>query len=167
MEGHKVDDDADLSNDEELPLDLSTKEPKTSSTTAQVEELGQALGISQLHRSLEKISTFLERNFNEDSDVLEQSSDKEMTSHYKCKASDSTSKRPSKRRNSEHCNSGKSEQCNSGTQKSEQCSSAKKKTEQSGSSFDPSVNDLLESSEDGDQTDESTEDLGISTSIFQ
>ena len=148
MEGHKVDDDADLSNDEELPLDLSTKEPKTSSTTAQVEELGQALGISQLHRSLEKISKFIERNFNEDSDVLEQSSDKETTSHSKRKASDSTSKRPSKRR------------------KSEQCSSAKKKTEQSGSSFDPSVNDLLESSEDEDQTDESTEDLGISTSIF-
>ena len=62
MEGHKVDDDVDLSNDEELPPDLSTKEPKTSFTTAQMEELGQALGISQLHRSLEKISTFLERN---------------------------------------------------------------------------------------------------------
>ena len=104
MEGHKVDDDADLSNDEELPLDLSTKEPKTSSTTAQVEELGQALGISQLHRSLEKISKFIERNFNEDSDVLEQSSDKETTSHSKRKASDSTSKRPSKRRKSEQCN---------------------------------------------------------------
>ena len=33
-------------------------------------------------------------------------------------------------------------------------------------SFDPSVNDLLESSEDEDQTEELTEDLGISTSIF-
>ena len=50
--------------------------------------------------------------------------------------------------------------------RSEQCSSAKKKTEQSDSSFDPSVYDLLESSEDEDQTDESTEDLSISTSIF-
>ena len=148
-----IDDDVDLSNDEELLPDLSTKEPKTSFTTAQVEELGQVLGFSQLHRSLEKISTFLERKFNEDSDVLEQSSDKETTSYSKRKASNSTSKRPSKRR--------KSEQCNSATQKSEQCSSAKKKTEQSDSSFDPSVNDLLESSEDEDQTDESTEDLGI------
>ena len=71
---------------------------------------------------------------------------------------DSTSKRPSKRR--------KSEQCNSATQKSEQCSSAKKKTEQCGSLFDPSVIDFLESSEDEDQTDDSTEDLDISTSIF-
>ena len=32
---------------------------KLSFTTAEVQELGQALGISQLHRSLEKISTFL------------------------------------------------------------------------------------------------------------
>ena len=93
MEGHKVDDDVDLSNDEELPPDLSTKEPKASFTTAQVEELGQALGFSQLHRSLENISTFLERKFNEDSDVLEQISDKETTSYSKRKASNSTSKR--------------------------------------------------------------------------
>ena len=49
----------------------------------------------------------------------------------------------------------------------EQCSSAKKKkTEQCGSPFDPSVNDFLESSEDEDQTDDSAEDLDISTSIF-
>ena len=115
-----------------------------------MEELGPALGISQLHRSLEKISTFLEKKFNEDSDDLEQSSNKETTSHSKRKVSDPTSKRPSKRR--------KSEQCNSATQKSEQCSSAKKKTEQSGSSFDPSVDDFVESSEDEEQTDESTED---------
>ena len=160
MEGHKVDDDVDLSKDEELLKlpDLSTKEPKTSFTTAQVEELGQALRISQLHRSLETISTLLERKFNEDSDVLEQSSDKETASHSKRMASNSTSKRPSKRR--------KSEQCNSATQKSEQCNSETQKSEQSGSSFDPSVNDLLESSQDEDQTDESTEDLGVSTSIF-
>ena len=105
MEGHKVDDDVDLSNDEELPPDLSRKEPKTSFTTAQVEELGQTLRISQLHRSLETISTLLERTFNEDSDVLEQSSDKETTSHSKRKASNSTSKRPSKRRTFEQCNS--------------------------------------------------------------
>ena len=32
--------------------------------------------------------------------------------------------------------------------------------------FNPSVNDFLESSEDEDQTDESTEDLDFSTSIF-
>ena len=42
----------------------------------------------------------------------------------------------------------------------------KKKTEQCGSPLDPSVNDSLESSEDEDQTDDSTEDLDISTSIF-
>ena len=42
----------------------------------------------------------------------------------------------------------------------------KKKTEQCGSPFDPSVNDFLESSEGEDQTDDSTEDLDISTSIF-
>ena len=44
--------------------------------------------------------------------------------------------------------------------------SEKKKTEQCGSPFDPSVNDFLESSEDEDQTDDSTEDFDISTSIF-
>ena len=60
MEGHKDDDDINPSNDEELPPGSSTKEPKTSFTTAEVQELGQALGISQLHSSLEKISTFLE-----------------------------------------------------------------------------------------------------------
>ena len=119
MEGHKDDNDVDLSNDEELPPGPPTKEPKTSFTTAQVEELAQALGISQFHRSLQKISTSLEKKFTEDSDDLEQSSDKEKTSHSKRTASDSTSKRPSKRR--------KSQQCNSATQKSEQCSSAKKK----------------------------------------
>ena len=54
MEGHKDDNDIDLSNDEELPPRSSTKEPKRSFTTAQVEELGQALEISQLHISLEK-----------------------------------------------------------------------------------------------------------------
>ena len=124
-----------------------------------MKELGQALEISQLHRSLENISTFLEEKFIEDSDDLEQSSDKETTSHSKRKAFDSTSKQPSKRR--------KSEQCNSASQKFEQCSSAKKKKpEQCGSPFDPSVNDFLESSEDEDQTDDSTEDLDISTSIF-
>ena len=32
--------------------------------------------------------------------------------------------------------------------------------------FNPSVNDFLKSSEDEDQTDESTEDLDFSTSIF-
>ena len=32
--------------------------------------------------------------------------------------------------------------------------------------FNPSVNDFLESSEDEDQTDESTEDFDFSTSIF-
>jgi len=53
MEGHKDDDDINLSNDEELPPGSSTKEPKTSFTTAEVQELGQALGISQLHSSLE------------------------------------------------------------------------------------------------------------------
>ena len=170
----------------------------------------------QLEADLWKnISTFLEEKFIEDSDDLEQSSDKETTSHSKRKAFESTSKRPSKRRKSEQCNSAtqtteqccstkkkteqcgsddleessnkettshskrkafdstskrpskrrKSEQCNSASQKSEQCSSAKKKTEQCGSPFDPSVNDFLESSED-DQTDDSTEDLDISTSIF-
>ena len=89
---------------------------------------------------------------------MEQSSDKETTSHSKRKAFDSTSKRPSKRR--------KSEQCNSATQTSEQCSSAKKNTEQCGSPFDPSVNGFLASSEDEDQKDDSTEDLDISISIF-
>ena len=89
---------------------------------------------------------------------MEQSSDKETASHSKRKAFDSTSKRPSKRR--------KSEQCNSAIQKPEQCSSAKEKTEQSGSLFDSSVVDLLESSEVENQTDDSTEDFGISTSIF-
>ena len=144
MESHNDDNDIDPSNDEE---------PKTSFTTAQVKELGQALEISQLHRSLESISTFLEEKFIDDSDDLEQSSDKETTSQSKRKAFDSTSKRPSKRR--------MSEQCNSATQKSEQCSSAKKKTEQCGSPFDPSANDFLESSENEDQTDDSTEDLDI------
>ena len=158
MESHNDDSDIDPSNDEEVPPGSSTKEPKTSFTTAQVKELGQALEISQLHRSLKNISTFLKENFIEDSDDLEQSSDKETTSHFKRKAFDSTSKRPSKRR--------KSEQCNSATQKSEQCSSAKEKTERCGSPFDSSVNDFLESSEDEDQTDDSTEDLDISTSIF-
>ena len=110
-----------------------------------MEELGQALEISLLHIFLEKISSFLEKNFIEDSDDLEQSSDKEMTSHSKRKAFVSTSKRTSKRR------------------KSEQCSSAKKKTEQSS---DPSVNDFLESPVNEDQTDDSREDLCISTSIF-
>ena len=100
--------------------------------------------ISQLHRSLENISTFPEEKFIEDSDDLEQSFDKETTSHSKRKAFDITSKQPLKRR--------KSEQCNSATQKSEQCSSAKekKKTEQCGSPFDPSVNDFFKSSEDED-----------------
>ena len=56
---------------------------------------------------------------------LEESSNKETTSHSKRKAFDSTSTRPSKRR--------KSEQCNSATQTTEQCSSAKNKTEQGGS----------------------------------
>ena len=158
MEGHKDDNDIDLSNDEELPPGSPTKEPKTSFTTAEVQELGQALGISQPHRSLEKISTFLEEKLIEDSDDLEQSSDKETASHSKRKAFDSTSKRPSKRR--------KSEQCNSAIQKPEQRSSAKEKTEQSGSLFDSSVVDLLESSEVENQTDDSTEDFGISTSIF-
>ena len=117
-----------------------------------MEGLGQALGISQLHSSLEKISTFLEEKFIEDSDDWEQSS------HSKHKAFDSTSKRPSKRR--------KSEQCNSAIQKPEQCSSAKKKTERSGPLFNSSVVDLLESSEVENQTDDSTADFGISTSIF-
>ena len=118
-----------------------------------MKELGQALEISQLHRSLENISTFLEKKFIEYSDDLEQSSDKETTSHSKRKAFDSTSERPAKRR--------KTEQCHSATQKSEQCNSAKKKTEQCGSPFDPSANDFLESSENEDQTDDSTEDLDI------
>ena len=142
MEGHKDDNDIDLSNDEELPPGSWTKELKTSFTTAEVQELGQALGISQLHRSLEKISTLLEEKFIEDSDDLEQSSDKETASRSKRKAFDSTSKRPSKR------------------QQSEQCSPAKKKTEQSGSLFYSSVVDLLESSEVENQTDDSTEDFG-------
>ena len=120
-----------------------------------MEELVQALEISQLHVSLEKISTFLEKK---DSDDLKQSSDKETTSHSKRKAFDLTSKRTSKHR--------KFEQCSSATQKSEQCSSAKKKTEQCGSPFDPSVNDFLESSENEDQTNDSTEDLCISTPVF-
>ena len=115
-----------------LPPGSSTKEPKRSFTTGQVKESGQALEISELDRSLENISTFLEEKFIEDLDDLEQSSDKETTSHSKRKAFDSTSKRPSKRR--------KSEQCNSATQTSEQCSSAKKKTEQCG------LDDLEESS---------------------
>ena len=123
-----------------------------------MEELGRVFGISQLQRSLEKISTFLEEKFIEDSDDLEQSSDKDMTTHSKRKAFDSTSKRPSKRL--------KSEQCNSAIQKPVQCSSEKKKKEQGSSLFDSSVNDLLESFEDEDQTDDSTDDLGISTSIF-
>ena len=46
-------------------------------------------------------------------------------------------------------------------------SKKKKRTGQCGSPFDPSVNDLLESSEDEDQTDDSTKDLDISTSIFK
>ena len=168
MESHNDDNDIDPSNDEEVPPGSLTKEPKTSFTTAQVKELGQALEISQLHRFLENISTFLEEKFIEDSDDLEQSSDKETTSHFKRKAFNSTFKRPSKRRKSEQCNSAtqKSEQCNSATQKPEQCSSAKEKTQRCGSPFDPSVNDFLESSEDEDQTDDSTEDLDISTSIF-
>ena len=83
---HKDGNDIDLSNDEELPPGSSTKEPKTSFTTAEVEELGQALGISQRHRSLEKISTFVQQKFVEDSDDLEQSSDKKTTSHFKWKA---------------------------------------------------------------------------------
>ena len=95
MESHYDDNDIDPSNDEELP---STNERKTSFTTAQVKELGQALEISQLHRSLENISTFLEEKFIEDSDDVEQSSDIEATSQSKHKAFDSTSKRPSKRR---------------------------------------------------------------------
>ena len=41
-----------------------------------------------------------------------------------------------------------------------------RKRQRCGSPFDPSVNDFLESSEDEDQTDDSTEDLDISTSIF-
>ena len=41
-----------------------------------------------------------------------------------------------------------------------------KEKEQSGLSFDPSVNDFLESSEDEEQTDESTDDLDISTPII-
>ena len=71
MESHNDDNDIDPSNDEQLPPGSSTKEPKTSFTTAQVKELGQALEISQLHRSLENISTFLEEKFIEDSDDLE------------------------------------------------------------------------------------------------
>ena len=137
-------------------LPVRRQKPKASFTTVQVKELGQALEISQLHRSLENISTFPEEK--DDLEDLEQSSDNETTSHSKRKAFDSTSKRLPKRR--------KSEQCNSATQKSEQCSSVKKKTEQCGSPFDPSVNDFLESSEDEDQTDDSTEDWDISTSIF-
>ena len=70
MESHNDDRDIDPSNDEEVPPGSSTKEPKTSFTTAQVKELGQALEISQLHRSLENISTFLEDKFIEDSDDL-------------------------------------------------------------------------------------------------
>ena len=41
-----------------------------------------------------------------------------------------------------------------------------RKRQQCGSPFDPSVNDFLESSEDEDQTDDSTEDFDVSTSIF-
>ena len=55
MKSHYDDNDIDPSNDEELPPGSSTKEPKTSFITGQVKELGQALEISQLHRSL-KIS---------------------------------------------------------------------------------------------------------------
>ena len=64
MESHNESDDNDIdpSNDEEVPPGSSTKEPKTSFTTAQVKELGQALEISQLHRSLENISTFLRKS---------------------------------------------------------------------------------------------------------
>ena len=169
MESHN--DDNDIDPYEEVPPGSSTKEPKTSFTTAQVKELGQALEISQLHRSLENISTFLEEKFIEDSDDLEQSSDKETTSHLKRKAFDSTFKRPSKRRKSEQCNSA-TQSLSSVTQQlkslslKSQCSSAKEKTERCGSPLDPSVNDFLESSEDEVQTDHSTEDLDISTSIF-
>ena len=46
MESHNDDNDIDPSNDEEVPPGSSTKEPKTSFTTAQVKELGQALEIS-------------------------------------------------------------------------------------------------------------------------
>ena len=66
---------------------------------------------------------FHKKKFIEDSDDLEQSSDKGTSAHSKRRAFDSTSRRPSKRR--------KSEQCNSATQESEQCSSEKKKTKQS------------------------------------
>ena len=90
MESHYDDNDIDPSNDEELPPGSSTNERKTSFTTAQVKELGQALEISQLHRSLENISTFLEEKFIEDSDDVEQSSDIEATSQSKRKAFDST-----------------------------------------------------------------------------
>ena len=81
MESHNDGNDIYPSKDEELPSGSSTKEPKTSFITGQVKELGQALEISQLLRSLESISTFLEEKFIEDSDDLEQSSDKETTSH--------------------------------------------------------------------------------------
>ena len=70
MESHNDDNDIDPSNDEELPPGSSTKEPKTSFTTGQVKELGEALKISQPHRSLENISTFLEEKFVEDSNDL-------------------------------------------------------------------------------------------------
>ena len=63
MESHNEDNDIDPSNDEELSPGSSTKEPKRSFTTGQVKELGQALEISELHRSLENMSTFLEEKF--------------------------------------------------------------------------------------------------------
>ena len=147
MESHNDDNDIDPSNDEELPPGSSTKEPKTSFTTAQVKE--DKLWKFRSSTDLWKISRC---------SLRKSSSRTRMTSHSKHKAFDSTSKRPPKSR--------KSEQCNSATQKSEQCSSAKKRTEQCGSPFDPSVNDFLESSEGVDRTDDSTEDLDISASIF-
>ena len=58
MKGHKDEIDIDLLNDEELPPGSSTKEPKTSFTTAQAEELGQILGKDlsvpwgKIHRGL-------------------------------------------------------------------------------------------------------------------
>ena len=58
-----------------------------------MKELGQALEILQLHRSLENISTLLWKKFIENSDDLEQSSDKETTSQSKRKAFDATKKK--------------------------------------------------------------------------
>ena len=63
MESYIDDNDIDPSNDEELPPGSSTKEPKSSFTTAQAKALGQALEIYQLHRSLENISAFLQKKF--------------------------------------------------------------------------------------------------------